>query len=1634
MSTLAVSEGQETFYDLRTEQQILREAAPVRLDATLAPIADVIKRDKELIEWESRHFGEARWHSHVTRRNVDPKTGKDNFREKVTNVYALLNQHFPGRVQDESLYVLFNELTDEDADLEAFATLMKSRIIELAEFVAGINYDAMSLENNVNLQAYLRRVEKKLDVYKSELVAKLVNTDRGLGATLRERRDTPFLGVLALGYHGTQALLTSLQATLSRPRAVAAYGLDNRDDFKFLADFWKDTTSAVDGRTGILPELGPDCFGSDVNQRLRMKRVILTVGDDPITGANGEKRVIVRPVLQNDPASGRGVSKALVQTGRPDVGTDRDPVNDAGIYNGHYVCCNAPLNDPGCFFDVYDRATTKSKSYKIGDRKRFRPYDVGGSLFGKYTNAGQLPDQAEASVKSDLADLFYLSIRRGTAWINMDFYDKLHTRISQVAKQISPLITVAFTDAVIGFARNQVTARDVILSLPAHMLNGLVIVYTLVAEYNRYRCMGRSMGEVPQTPADWIRYIDRELVRIEDMYDKPEDIPVDTANKSYLDFLSEREELNTPPASKGCPMFTDEVMNALAGRPAKRPLQPSMMTPPPMALPPSVAKAKAPKKAPVVKQPVKKGTQPSPGTKQPAVVVAPPPAQPGPAPAPKKAPLKKVAPVKVEPTIKQKVLALDKLSSNVLQQRKVRLETQQNKVTQQFTKDFIGNAIKVIESTRKFNDYVNAQMKSPAFVIDDDVWGQQLLDVTAAANIAVGKALTTDKGKFASYIAILERIEEADTLVTTIEAMDPASVAFDNPMMSIGGPGVQKTFDLRKFQEDPALARNKQLYAAAQALFKDLSDAMKGLANAEDRAIQDNLAKTRLESVEEWATEDLPDASDEFDKKRAEYETIYNTDELNVFQLRIIEEKIRQQIKKNQEEEAADVPTTPITVKPKKKKVPVKTTPAKPVTPPPEVEVKKEKEEEEEEPEVKVEPKESVTPVKPEPGVKTETVTPAKPIPKPEAETPESPFFPGKEDKVIGIHGFTRSKGAPKGRFSEKERAALAYYAQQLPKIVNEDITVQHEDGTAVGPLWSVDGEFNFDNMNELLVAIMSLITGHLPDVIRKLNVNNAQINALLRHGASQSFMHQSQIYVLLEYLALRNDNFRIAKQTDDSIKFSPALLTGVAVPITGQQYGNIITRWKRLYYSQGFTLDEEYGEELRVDNPTFLIFLQDRNIKELSKQLNVTRATMDKLMQEEQSPETDEQIKSLEDGIAVFESDIRKANEPFKQKLRIAAQYLSKFLLLFLALTDDEIPQKVRESAAKLMQLESVKDILKQMDGTSKTLKKRLNTEDPITIYSSFLDHDKTKTKIKFIDDSIMKQGEEEDDIESIGLRQQDVSIDESAFLVPHTDLEKRTASAMYRANVSLAKAETNTKLVIFGALEKGQDTSSVIGLDERAINRVLRQILKAYDLVLRRLGQERFVNDFDGGPQLGIRLLERLGDEAILKLGHGTFEKIVPFEVLKNIGFIVSVTMFNDDYSTSTTKDTLSRGISLESEEPGLFSVKGYSIFEITTLLHRWGSLAKIFAGILSGQRVDDAIVDISYPWRDTAIVVAPIGEKEVAEETETGTEVNETENTSASTWGFINTFTSNILGGGRNNNNNEDTEENDDWKNWE
>jgi hypothetical protein len=281
------------------------------------------------------------------------------------------------------------------------------------------------------------------------------------------------------------------------------------ENMNFVRTFWDAPTGRV-GSTGV-PD---DCFGDDTTAPMRLKPTTGVRNQfNPITG-DYESVPVYHQLLDYDPSGHRGVHMPVAKYGgRADMYGGRDPVNNAGIESKTrtYICCGLPRDHPGCFIDTYSATTGESVPYTYGlGKDHWRT--VKGIIDDRTLNNEQRVARLATTLRA--------SLKRGTGWMDQSLYDDLHERISALNEEVSNAFANCVNSTIPEIARPLSTPQSIVQVMYANLLTSMPriqIMFTLIAEYNRYRCNGASVKELPQSASEWMRFVIQKVLRLDDV-------------------------------------------------------------------------------------------------------------------------------------------------------------------------------------------------------------------------------------------------------------------------------------------------------------------------------------------------------------------------------------------------------------------------------------------------------------------------------------------------------------------------------------------------------------------------------------------------------------------------------------------------------------------------------------------------------------------------------------------------------------------------------------------------------------------------------------------------------------------------------------------------------------------------------------------------------------------------------------------------------------------------------------------------------------------------------------------------------------------------------------------------------------
>jgi len=272
----------------------------------------------------------------------------------------------------------------------------------------------------------------------------------------------PHLYVLSRTYMELQALADRLYAAYAHSNPLFAYNLSAADQ-GFLRDFFA-APAAPNREMGP----GPDCAGYRLPLSQRYAR------------GQGNQKHVVRaryPELVDarlDVGQGWGPFEGHAAAAAHD-----DPVNNAGISGGHFICCGMPVDHAGCFVDTYSTVTNQPRRYKIASWKS---------------------PPRPGLLQADITAQWLATTHRGTAWLNKVDYNAIHARITELKQRIAPDVARAFSKGI--------EARVFFQHLSVSVLNTLVQMLRLEHAYNSFYC---GQSTLPGNAAGWIDYIGRAL-------------------------------------------------------------------------------------------------------------------------------------------------------------------------------------------------------------------------------------------------------------------------------------------------------------------------------------------------------------------------------------------------------------------------------------------------------------------------------------------------------------------------------------------------------------------------------------------------------------------------------------------------------------------------------------------------------------------------------------------------------------------------------------------------------------------------------------------------------------------------------------------------------------------------------------------------------------------------------------------------------------------------------------------------------------------------------------------------------------------------------------------------------------------
>lgn len=636
------------------------------------------------VDPNNRQFGEARWHSHA-----HPKR-----RGQVT----------VGRTMDELV---------QDASLPAFQQLpqgseQRSRTMRIVSLLDDVNWDLSKREKN-NTKT---RFDETL--FDDNLVQSIKDKNKLIG-----EEDGPCLLQFAITrtIGELHDLLGDLRQRMGRPNLVFQRNL-SEESLALIRDFFK--APAVPSKEET------DCYGTQLPGILGFK-----------LHRNADGNSSVRAVYDYDVAEGRGPDPEFdVQYGRPDMGGERDPANNGGIANGHYICCGAPLGSPGCLIDMYSPNERGPKRYRIlASVSSLTP------LHALFIANDQVYAQR-------IIQIWTTDVKRGTAYINRDVYDAMHDRIVSLLTKTADPVARAYLDHRAQRNGGVIDLLSFYRYLGDNYCNDLIRISLLVHEYNRFICRGgeRSM---PRSAAEWIRYFDA-------VYFKP------APDRSYqLGLLDELDAMNAVPIEKESRMvFNKVVMDALETHVSIGTLG-TLILNQPLAVPPVVVPIivpQQPQQPPIVVVPPVVGPQPP---QQPPVVVPP------------------VVVPQQPPIVPPPVVVAAAVPFPFTQQEQQRIQAVLAKVPV-LSADPIENQLSLMASIRRIYDDV---------LTFDNYFGTQYVPLlpTGAGDVALAYAITTyvwgmNTGtKLIDRLIRVRRVDEAIAILDRIEGL----VGYQNIQQSI---------------------------------------------------------------------------------------------------------------------------------------------------------------------------------------------------------------------------------------------------------------------------------------------------------------------------------------------------------------------------------------------------------------------------------------------------------------------------------------------------------------------------------------------------------------------------------------------------------------------------------------------------------------------------------------------------------------------------------------------------------------------------------------------------------------------------------------------------------------------------------
>jgi hypothetical protein len=475
---------------------------------------------------EGDYWGHSQWHSHGLPKRMPPAGPQ------------CMSEVLEGADWARPLYAVLRETPKQGP----YVQLMYGRLERLARLWASQSLVHSKAEDDTARERRAQ-VERLIDSVtlsqEDELVASLTNGIwRGSDAYSRSKRGEvtwqhnvpsadasgtnkcgPAIYVLTRTHGEIQALIDRLSVTLQYSNPMFAHNLAN-GDYAFLNGFFD--SNLYDAKAASAGP--PDCHG------YRQPGVFHRYA----TG-RGPQSHVLRAYYPDD-SSGGLLEPAQAWSTKRGAPQPDDPVRNAGISGNHFLCCGQLRDHPGCFVDTYSTTTNQPKRYKIAKASLWGPpfeYDVGG-----------------------IKDAWLKSTRRGTAWLskttwtNGRSYDAIHNRIEELKRQVADGLSRAYALAP--------TAKGFFVAMGSPMLNKLVKMLRLEAEYNSYHCHA-GPDSLPSDAAGWLEYIGHALG-----LDRPV-MPSQYGYQSLLNIVRRTEELHVPLVNHYSPVFSLDLVAVLEG-------------------------------------------------------------------------------------------------------------------------------------------------------------------------------------------------------------------------------------------------------------------------------------------------------------------------------------------------------------------------------------------------------------------------------------------------------------------------------------------------------------------------------------------------------------------------------------------------------------------------------------------------------------------------------------------------------------------------------------------------------------------------------------------------------------------------------------------------------------------------------------------------------------------------------------------------------------------------------------------------------------------------------------------------------------------------------------------------------------